>query len=209
MAQDGATLSEIFPTTGAEAAAAAFVLAQIGTRAGPVLWIQDRTAQRESGSPFLLGRGRHRRVMLMQLSRAVDVLVAAEEGLRCGGLAAVIAEIRGDPAALGFTAMKRLARRAEAAGVPCWLIRQAATADLSAARNRWRIATLPSAANPDDPRASGNPRWRVELFRSWHGRPGEWVAQYERGQEDGAPDRLDLAAAFPDGTPDAYAAAGG
>jgi protein ImuA len=80
------------------------------------------------------------------------------------------------------------------AGVPCWLIRQAATADLSAARNRWRIATLPSVANPDDPRAPGDPRWRLDLFRSRDGRPGEWVARHER-----AADRLDLVAAVPDG----------
>lgn len=205
----GGTLSEIFPATGAEGAAAGFVLARIGTRAGPVLWIQDRLAQRETGRPFLAGLGRHKSLMLMQLSRPVDVMAAAEEGLRCKALAAVIAEIRGDPAAVSFTAMKRLALRAEAGGVPCWLIRQGATADLSAARNRWRIATLSSLANPDDPRAPGNPRWQVELFRSRHGRPGKWVAQYERAQADGTEDRLDLVAAVPDGPLAERAAAGG
>ncbi len=195
----GGTLSEIFPATGAEAAAAGFVLAQISTRAGPVLWIQDRMAQRETGRPFLAGLGRPKTLMLMQISRPVDLMAAAEEGLRCKALAAVVAEIRGDPAAVGFTAMKRLALRAETTGVPCWLIRQAATADLSAARDRWRIASLPSAVNPDDARAPGNPRWRVELFRSRDRRPGEWEAQYERAEAYGTEDRLDLVAAVPDG----------
>jgi protein ImuA len=191
----GATLTEVFPAGGAEAAAIGFVLAQLGQGTAPVLWVQDRLAQRETGRPFLAGLGILRPVLTMQLSRPVDVVAAVEEGLRCKALAAVIAEIRGDPAAVNFTAMKRLALRAEATGVPCWLIRQNATADLSAARDRWRIATLPSAPNPDDPRAPGDPRWRVELFRSRDRRPGEWVARHDRG----AKDRVDLVAALPDG----------
>jgi protein ImuA len=179
-------------------------------RAGPLLWIQDRLARRETGRPFLAGQASGRKpLMLMQLSRPIDVMAAVEEGLRCKALAAVVAEIQGDPAAVSFTAMKRLALRAEMDGVPCWLIRQGASVDLSAARDRWRIAPLPSAANPDDPRAPGSPRWRVELFRSRGGRPGEWVAQYERAQGDGAEDRLDLVAAVPDGTLAEHAAAGG
>ena len=190
-----ATLTEVFPATGAEAAATGFVMTQLGAGSGTILWVQDRLAQHETGRPSLAGLGLRRPLLLMQLSRPVDVMIAVEEGLRCTALAAVVAEIRGDPAAVTFTAMKRLALRAEATGVACWLIRQAATADLSAARNRWRIAPLPSAANPDDPRAPGDPRWRVELFRSRDGRPGEWVARHER-----AADRLDLVASVSDGT---------
>lgn len=192
----GATLSEVFAATGAEAAAAGFVVAQLAKGDGPVLWIQDRMAQRETGQPYLPGLAGREPLMLMRLSRPVDVMIAAEEGLRCRALAAVIVEIRGDPAALNFTAMKRLALRTEAGGVPCWLIRQGATADLSAARDRWRIETLPSAANPDDARAPGDPRWRAELFRSRDRRPGVWVIRHEGGTAD----RLDLVAAVPDGT---------
>ncbi|NTT88137.1 hypothetical protein HS053_19720 [Tabrizicola sp. SY72] len=189
------TLSEVFPEPGAEAAAIGFALTRLGSGAAPVLWIQDRLAQRETGHPFLAGLGLQRPLMVMQLSRPADVMTAVEEGLRCRALAAVIAEIRGNPTAVSFTAMKRLALRAEASGVPCWLIRQAATADLSAARDRWRIATLPSTCNPDDPRAPGDPRWRVELFRSRDKRPGEWVARHERG----AANRIHLVTAVPDG----------
>lgn len=194
----GASLAEVFCATGAEAAAAGFVAARLGRPGAPVLWIQDRMAQRESGRPCLAGLGLRRPLLLMQLSRPVDVMTALEEGLRCTALVAVIAEIRGDPAAINFTAMKRLALRAEATGVPCWLIRQAATADLSAARDRWRIATLPSAPHPDDLRAPGDPRWQAELFRSRDARPGLWVVRHERGAE-GAADRLDMVAAIPDG----------
>ncbi len=192
------TLTEVFPAIGAEAAAAGFVMAQLGRGSGAVLWIQDRLAQRETGRPSLPKIDGLGPLMLMQLARPVDVMIAAEEGLRWRALAAVIVEVRGDPAALNFTAMKRLALRAEATGVPCWLIRQGATADLSAARDRWRIETLPSAANPDDARAPGTPCWRVELFRSRDGRPGTWVIRHDYGTE-GAPHRLDLVAAIPDG----------
>lgn len=76
----------------------------------------------------------------VDVSRPADVLWATEEGLRCKALSCVIGEIWGDSPALTFTATKRLAMCAEAHKVPCWLIRHAASPDLSAARDRWRIA---------------------------------------------------------------------
>ena len=191
------TLSEVFVET-ADAAAVGFVLAQLAKGPAPILWIQDRLSRRETGRPHLPGLGTGRPLLLLESARPADVLIAAEEGLRCKALSAVVAEIWGDPPALNFTATKRLALRAEAVGVPCWLIRHGGTADLSAARDRWRIASLPSAPNPDDARAPGDPRWRLELFRSRGKQPGLWVAQYERGA-DGAADRLDLSAAVPNG----------
>lgn len=197
-----ATLAEVFAPTGAEAAAAGFVLARLGPGAGPVLWLQDRMALRESGRPCVAGLDPGRPLLLMQLSRPVDVMAAAEEGLRCRALAGVVAEIRGNPQAVNFTAAKRLALRAEAAGVPCWLIRQAATADLSAARDRWRITPLPSDRNPDDPQAPGDPRWQVELFRSRDQRPGLWEMRHEQGP-DRAADRVGLVAAVSHGPLDA------
>lgn len=197
--QAEATLTEVFPAPGAEAAAAGFVVAQLRHGTGTILWIQDRLTRSETGRPYLMGL--HRPLMLMQLSRPLDVMTAMEEGLRCKALTAVIAEIRGDPVAVNFTSMKRLTLRAEATGIPCWLIRQSATANLSAARNRWRIATLPSAPNPDDPQSPGDALWRVELFRSRDGQPGEWVARDDRrAARTGAEDRLDLVAAVTNGT---------
>ena len=145
-----------------------------------------------------------RSLLLLHMPRPADVLIAAEEGLRCRSLAAVVAEVWGDPAALNFTATKRLALRAEAAGVPCWLIRHGGTADLSAARDRWRIASLPSAPDPDDARAPGDPRWRLELFRSRSKQPGLWVASHDR-----AADRVDISAAIPDGAVAESAGQGG
>ena len=186
--------SEVFAATAADAGVTGFVLACIRDNAHPILWVQDRVSGKEAGRPYLPGLGAKRAILRVDLTRPADVLWAMENGLRCKGLSAVIGEIWGDPPALGFTATKRLTIRSEAGQVPCWLIRRAATPDLSAARDRWRVASVPAAAHPHDARAPGDPRWQVELFRSRQARPGEWVARYDR-----AADRLDLSAAFRDG----------
>jgi len=188
-------LSDVFPATATDAGAVGFVLSHIAANAGPILWVQDRLSRRESGRPYLPGLGRARQILNLDLSRPADVLWAMEDGLRCKGLSAVIGEIWGDPPALGFTATKRLAMRSEQGGVACWLIRRAASPDLSAARNRWRVASLPSGPHPDDPLTPGDPRWRVELFRSRLSKPGAWVASYDR-----AADRIDFSALLRDGT---------
>jgi protein ImuA len=188
-------LSEVFAGTAGDAGAVGFVLSRLAQGPGPILWIQDRLSRRETGGPHLPGLGPGRSVLLVTVTRPADVLIAAEEGLRCKSLSAVIAEVYGNSPALDFTATKRLALRAEATGVPCWLIRQGGTADLSAARDRWRITSLPAGPHPDDATAPGDPRWRVELFRSRDKPPGIWLARHDR-----TADRVDLSAAIPDGT---------
>ena len=188
-------LSEVFAETVADAGAVGFVLSQLAKGSAPILWIQDRLSRRETGRPHLAGLSAGRSFLLLQVAQPADVLIAAEEGLRCKALVAVVAELWGDPPALNFTATKRLALRAEAVRVPCWLIRHGGTPDLSAARDRWRIASLPSAPDPDDVKSPGDPRWQLELFRSRNKPPGLWVAHHDRSS-----DRLDLSAPVPDGT---------
>ncbi len=196
------SLSEVFAETVADAGAVGFILSRLPQNPSPILWIQDRISRRETGHPYLPGLGRS--VILIESARPADVLIAAEEGLRCAALTAVIAELWGNPAALSFTATKRLALRAEATGVPCWLIRHGGSPDLSAARDRWRIASLPAALNSDDAKAPGDPRWRVELFRSRDKQPGLWVAHHDR-----TADRVDLATTVADGTLAAGTGTGG
>ncbi|MBE0413134.1 hypothetical protein, partial [Yoonia sp.] len=154
------TLSEAFSATATDAGIVGFVLSRAAQTDAPILWVQDRLSQRETGQPYLPGL-RRKSVIRVDVSRAADVLWAIEEGLRCKALSCVIAEIWGNPPALNFTATKRLAIRAEAGATPCWLIRRAAAPDLSAARDRWRIASLPSLPHPDDPQAPGAPRWQA------------------------------------------------
>ena len=179
-------LSEAFGGRLLDGAAIGFVRAALP--AGRVLWAQDRLSRAEFGAPFLPGMGRA--ILRLDLSRAADVLSALEDGLQSHALAAVVGEIHGLPKALSFTASRRLAMRANAAGITCWLIRHAVpVVDASAARMRWRISTLPSTADPDDARAPGDPRWRAELFRARGAPPSTWVAHHDR-----AADSLDLSA---------------
>lgn len=176
-----ATLAEVFAESVTDAAAVGFVLGHLrmGPAAGkPILWVQDRLSRRESGRPCQAGMG-DPDMLYLEVSRPADVLWTMEEGLRCTGLAGVVGEVWGDAPALDFTATKRLALRAEAHGVPAWLIRRAARPDLSAARERWRLASLPADQDPDDPRAPGTPVWRADLFRARWRATGQWIAQPE------------------------------
>lgn len=175
----GPTLSEVFPVKATDGAGPGFVAAHLDPSDGPVLWIQDRHSLREAGRPYLAGFARPPEVLFLTVSRPIDVLWAMEQGLGCTALGAVVGEVWGNPPAVDFTATKRLALRAEAHGVPAWMIRRGAQADLSAARQRWRLSSLPSLTDPDDARAPGTPQWRAELFRARWRQPGDWVVRYE------------------------------
>jgi protein ImuA len=184
MAERGAqpTLAEVFAETAADGAVTGFALANLRPGDKPILWIQDRLSRRESGRPFLAGMVVPMQILHVDVSRPADVLWAMEQGLGCPALGGVIGEVWGDPPVLDFTATKRLALRSEAHGVAAWLIRRAATPNLSAARERWRVRSLPSLPCPDDMRAPGDPLWRAELFRARWRPPGTWVARHD-GQE--------------------------
>ena len=103
------------------------------------------------------------------MSRPTDeksVLACFEEGLRHGGLGAVVGEV----ARLSMTASRRLQLCAEGSGtmgiaVRRWR-RQAEAADFgqpTAAATRWRVTALPSSPLPAA--GVGRPRWFVELIR--------------------------------------------
>jgi protein ImuA len=173
----GPTLSELFAASPRDAGWTGFLLAQ-ADRSKPVLWVQERMAILESGRihPPGLGPGE---LIHVEARDAREALWAMEEGLRCSGLSAVIGELWGDPASLDFTATRRLAVAAERTDVPCWLVRLGGTANLSGARMRWRIASLPSIANPFDPRAPGASAWDAELFRARGHPPGRWSITHE------------------------------
>lgn len=172
-----ATLSEVFAETATDAAVTGFVCAQLPRGDKPVLWVQDRLSLREAGRPYLAGLPHPLSILHVTVSKPADVLWTLEEGLHCAGIAAVLGEIWGDPPVLDFTASKRLALRAEAQARPAWLIRRAAHPNLSAARMRWRVASLPAMGVEHDPRAPGTPQWRADLFRARWQPPGSWVAR--------------------------------
>lgn len=218
--QAPAILSDLFPQTDMDGAATGFALAHIARKGLPVLWVQDRLSRSQAGGPCLAGL-EGLSVLRVEANRPTDVLWSMEEGLRTAALGAVLGEIWGDPAVLNFTATKRLNMRAQESGVPVWMIRRGCGESLergsnlgngsssSAARNRWRVASLPSAPPLYDTKAPGAPAWQVELFRSRELPTGRWVARYDR-----AAHRLHFSAFSGDGTladhhqADGYRAAG-
>jgi len=178
-APPGPTLSELFAASPRDCGWAGFLLAQVD-RSKPVLWVQERMAILESGRVHPTGLA-GLDLIHVEARDARAALWAMEEGVRCAALSAVIGELWGDPAALDFTATRRLAVASERSGVPCWLVRIAGTANLSGARMRWRLASAPSRAHPFDPRAPGSPAWNAELFRARGAPPGKWTLAHEAG----------------------------
>ena len=165
-----------------DAAVTAFVLACLPRSKAPVLWVQDRASRLENGrvyGPALKGV----KLLRVEVSHARDVLWAMEEGAACAGLSAVVGEVHGAPPVLDFTATKRLAMRSEVSGVPIWLIRSGEVEGLSAARERWRIGSLPSEMHPYNAAAPGVPMWEAELFRARGRSPGAWAVKDEGGED--------------------------
>lgn len=178
-ASSNPTLCELFAASARDSGWAGFLLAQVD-RSKPVLWVQDRMAILESGRAYPPGLG-GTDILHVEARDARTALWAMEEGVRCSGLSAVIGELSGDPAALDFTATRRLAVASERSRVPCWLVRLGGTANLSGARMRWRIASAPSLAHPFDERAPGPPAWDAELFRARGAPPGRWSLAHDSG----------------------------
>ncbi|MBM3605751.1 MAG: damage-inducible protein [Alphaproteobacteria bacterium] len=107
------------------------------------------------------------RVIYVEAGDEGSVLASMEEGLRHGGLAAVV----GDVARLSMTASRRLHLAARGSGTTGIALRrwrrQAEASDFgmpTAAMTRWRISVLPSAPLPVP--GVGRARWLIELIRA-------------------------------------------
>jgi len=199
------TLSEVFAASARDGGATGFLLDRL-PRGKPLLWVQERMAIIEAGRIYPPGLDRID-LIHVEARDARDALWAMEEGLRCSGLGAVIGELWGDPAALDFTATRRLAVAAERNGVAAWLVRLGGAANLSGARMRWRVASAASRPNGLNSKASGVAAWDAELFRARGFAPGRWLATGDDpASREGAQDPVDLVAAARDR---AVAAAGG
>ena len=187
------TLVELSTATARDGGIFGFLLAHV-PRGQPVLWVQERMAILEAGRIYPPGLGD---IDLIHVAArdARAALWAMEEGLRCSALGAVIGELWGDPQALDFTATRRLAVAAERSGVAAYLVRLGGHANLSGARQRWRIASAPSLPHPLDIKAPGLPVWDADLFRARGVMPGRWVVH-----GDGTADRVGVAGAAADRT---------
>ncbi len=148
-----------------DGAAAALFSAGIAARTkGKVLWVVTR---RDLFMPAIAQAGLHPdRMLHLEAGDEKALLACFEEGLRHGGLGAVVAET----ARLSMTASRRLQLAAENAGTIGIALRrwrrQSEAADFgqpTASVTRWRVSVLPSASLPVP--GLGRARWLVELIR--------------------------------------------
>ncbi|MFS0772984.1 ImuA family protein [Sphingomonas sp. 1P08PE] len=110
-------------------------------------------------------------LLFVEAKEDKDVLAVMEDGLRHGGLAAVVGEVK----RADMVATRRLQLAAMSGGTPALLARRwrkagiSPLSELSAAMTRWRIACAPSERLPAP--GVGRARWTVELARQRGGPP--------------------------------------
>jgi len=111
------------------------------------------------------------RIVYAQGRKDAEVLAMAEDALRDGSLACVVAEVK----SADQTASRRLQLAASDGKTPMLLYRRHRSRDrcplseLSAAMTRWRIGSVPSGRLPYP--GVGRARWLVELVRQRNGNP--------------------------------------
>lgn len=160
-----------------DGAAAALFAGGIAARTrGKVLWVITRP---DLFAPALAQAGlAPDRVIYVEAGNDKTVLACIEEGLRHGGLGAVVGEV----ARLDMTASRRLQLCAEQSGTIGIALRrwrrQTEAADFgqpTAASTRWRISVMPSPALPVP--GVGRHRWLVELIRARAGESADFVME--------------------------------
>ncbi|MEP9370122.1 ImuA family protein [Xanthobacter sp. VNH20] len=155
------------------AAAALFAGGVAARTKGKVLWCITRP---DLFAPALAQAGLPPdKVIYVEAGDDKAILACMEEGLRHGGLGAVVGEV----ARLSMTASRRLQLAAEEAGTIGIALRrwrrQTDAADFgqpTAAMTRWRISVLPSAPLPVP--GVGRHRWLVELIRARAGESADF-----------------------------------
>ena len=173
---DGAGLHEIAAATAnlTDDAAATLFAAGIAARFAyvsgfTILWALSRFDLYAPGLEQV-GLGPEK-ILYAQGRKDADVLALAEDGLRDGSLACVIAEVK----AADQTATRRLQLAASDGRTPMLLYRRHRTRERcplgqpSSAMTRWRIGCAPSAPLPHA--GVGRARWSVELVRQRGGNP--------------------------------------
>jgi protein ImuA len=141
-----------------------------------VLWSFAKTAP-AFGQPYAPGLKFFgldpARIVFVRCATAHECLWAMEEGLRLGGIGAVIGA---RPKAMDLTSSRRLQLAAEQANIPVLLLRSYNDGAQSAAVTRWRVAPAPSAR--DQFGFYKNARFRVALEYARGGKTGEWVMEW-------------------------------
>ena len=142
-----------------------------------VLWCVRGDTDSEVGALYAPGLRSFglapQQVLLVRAATTAQVLWAMEEGLRAGGLAAVVAEVDD----VDFSTSRRLQLAAEARGVTALLIVPALSA-VSGAVTRWQLSSRGGEGE------SLHPKWSVELTRCRGGAPAAWEMEWNHATND-------------------------
>lgn len=164
---------EVAPARGTVDTGAAFAFSALvaGRAGGTVLWIEPTPSIWPAGA---LAFGLDPAELVLVAARGRDGLWAAEESLRCPGVASCV--LVGTVADL--TASRRLQLAAEAGGVlGLAVVPRTALAKPSAARTRWTIRSIPG--DGATPHRVGDPCWRLELAGGRGCRPAAWDLRWD------------------------------
>ncbi|MFE0017290.1 ImuA family protein [Mesorhizobium sp. NPDC059054] len=153
----------------------------------PILWVGTTEIFREAGFPYARGLEAGfgiapESLLYAEAPKTTDALWIAEEGAGLTALSAVVLELRGNPERLDLTATRRLHRRAQMAGRPVFLLRQAALAEPTAAPVRLLVA--PAPATPRNTMAGpldgtiGRPGIAVTIGKSRATQPGQFTLEW-------------------------------
>lgn len=155
-----------------------------------VVYLQLQAEAQEMGLPYgpgLVNLGFDpAALVLIRPANIVEFLWAAEEAIACRAVAAVVADVAGQPKALNFTASRRLSLRAAGSGASAFFLRYGAWREASAAQLRWHIAPALSGPLPFDARAPGETRWQAKLEKGaiTNTQNQEWLLEWtENGFE--------------------------
>jgi protein ImuA len=160
-----------------DGATAALFASGIAARTrGKILWCLTRP---DLFAPALAQAGlMPDRVIYVEAGDEKSVLICFEEGLRHGGLGAVVAEV----ARLSMTASRRLQLAAEGSGTLGIALRRwrrhTEAADFgqpTASVTRWRVTVLPATPLPVP--GVGRPRWQLELIRCRAGESADFEVE--------------------------------
>jgi protein ImuA len=189
-------------------------------RNGPVLWIGVSQAFAEMGFPHAHGVAALSELsldelLIAQAPKLTDALWIAEEAARLSELSAVFLEIDGNPGKLDLTATRRLHRRAQLAGRPVFLLRQAAKAEPTAAPVRLIVSAAPATPRSTlaGPLADtiGHPAFTVTISKSRSALPGKFILEWnphERAFQERRPENSRPVVSAPPLRPDFSPASG-
>jgi protein ImuA len=157
-------------------------------RSGPAFLVASRRALADLGRPY--GHGLRQaglapeRLVLVETRSDKDALWALEEVLASDARPAVVVGAVAAP--LGLTESRRLNLAAARHGTPLIVLgrpgQRGGQTGTSAAATRWRIAAAPALVEDQGRDPFGGlalPRWRIALERCRHGRPGEWLIEWD------------------------------